>query len=794
MNPISKTSLTFVFVGILLFSLLTSLPPSRFGSEMEEDQVVLVEVSGPRDITVLNRLSVEIIERDGGRVLLEATDSDLILMEIMGMDVLYIGEGSDDKITGSIDSPMFPGYDPTIHSMMNQTQESNIYDDIDTLQNFENQDGVRTRRDGTQGFWDAVDWTYDRFESYGLEVYQQNFTYDGAESANVIAELPGSDPDLEEQTFIIGGHLDSINNRGADEPAPGADDNGSGIAVTLEAARVLSEYEFERTIKFAAWGAEELGLHGSSHYASNVDPEVDLRGKFNYDMVGYAEDDVLDITLHANTQSNWMLDYKADVAEAYEPGVNFTYEYDSSETRSDHASFWDEGYNATLAIETVFNPDYHTENDTLDKLTVPQIDYTTKHAIGTVAHLAGVMTEVGEPLPPYEPGPEDGAVEVSTSPELSVKVEHDLGENMDVYFYDASDDALIGTDDDIPSGERAYTSWSDLDFSNTYEWYVEAEDDEGETARSQTWSFTTMDEPELMPPTGLRIEKDEDMGHLTLEWDDVGAPQYVVYHSQDAYSDFEGWDEIDTVEETYHTHEGALGGENYYIVRSTDGVSESENSNLAFCVERYFDAGRPRHYISIPMGFETRTSESQLRASDLVKSIEDDLVSSEHIFDVVRWNPRVNGYSERHYYDDLAGEWTDDFKIEPGDGIGLGVKNSFIWHVNGTDVEHEISFKEEGLQHFTSIPYSLADQTGNDQLMASDLVMSIEGDLASGENITEVVRWDPMKRGVGEKFYYDESSGEWNDDFEIEPGDGIGFMVNRSFTWEVELIVEVENF
>ncbi|MEF8873355.1 MAG: M20/M25/M40 family metallo-hydrolase [Candidatus Thermoplasmatota archaeon] len=790
MNPIAKRLLVLGCVFILLFSLLISLPPSRLGSEKEEDRSAIVEISGPKDITMLNRLGVEIVERTTDRAFIEATDSDITLMEMMEMDVEILSEEEDleDRITASINAPQFPGYDPTIHSMMNETKETNIYDNIDILQNFENADGVRTRRSGTQGYWDAVDWTYNKFDSYGLEVFQQNFTYTGGESANVIAELPGSDPDLKDETFIIGAHLDSINSRGADEPAPGADDNGSGIALTLEAARVLSKYEFNRTIKFAAWGAEEQGLHGSSHYASNVDPEEDLRGNLNYDMIGYAEDDVLDVTLHANTQSNWMLDYKADVAGAYEPGVNFTYEYDSDETRSDHSSFWDEGYNATLAIETVFSPHYHSENDTLDKLTIPQIDYTTQHAIGTVAHLAGLRNQTGEPLHPDEPRPQDGATDVTLAPQLSVHAEHDIGENMSVSFYDASNDILIGTDDNVPSGGRAYTTWNHLNYSTTYEWYAVAEDDGGGMAQSQTWSFTTMDEIELLPPSGLSVKKDEGMGHLRLEWGDVGAPQYRVYHSEDQYADFESWDKVATVEETNYTHEDALGGENYYMVRSTSGVEESENSTMAFCIERYFEAERPRHYISIPMGFEGHAGDGELRASDLVESIEGDLGSSEYIFDVIRWDPQIMGYSERFYYDDLAGEWTDDFVIEPGDGIAFGVKNSFTWHINGTDTQHEIFYEEEDSRHYTSIPYTLADQTGNGELMASDLVKAIEGDLESGENITEIIRWNPMNRGTGERFHYDESSGEWKDDFVIEPGDGIGFMVNKAFRWEVELI------
>jgi len=104
------------------------------------------------------------------------------------------------------------------------------------------------------------------------------------------------------------------------------------------------------------------------------------------------------------------------------------------------------------------------------------------------------------PLTPTDPEPEDEAVDVSTEVELSVSVEHDEGDNMDVSFYDASD-GLIGTDNDVASGDRASVTWEGLDLDSTYEWYVIADDGE-QTARSLTWSFTTVTEvSDVLPPT-----------------------------------------------------------------------------------------------------------------------------------------------------------------------------------------------------------------------------------------------------------------------------------------------------
>ena len=85
---------------------------------------------------------------------------------------------------------------------------------------------------------------FNQFDSFGLNPYLDPFQYNSSTYYNVVATRPGTT--RPEDIYILGAHFDSVNN-------PGADDNGSGTAGILGAARVLSQYEFEATVVFIAF-------------------------------------------------------------------------------------------------------------------------------------------------------------------------------------------------------------------------------------------------------------------------------------------------------------------------------------------------------------------------------------------------------------------------------------------------------------------------------------------------------------------------------------------------------------
>lgn len=172
---------------------------------------------------------------------------------------------------------------------------------------------------------------------------------------NVVGELPGTDPDG--GYYVICAHYDAIGVRTPGgwnwrtDPAPGADDNATGVAVVLESARILSQVRLPWSIRFILWSGEELGLHGSREYAANAAADDDrILGVINVDMVGYNWDRSR-VELVTNPASRWMVDLMANANERYDIGLQIDVLEDAFAVQSDHAPFWARGYDAILAIE-----------------------------------------------------------------------------------------------------------------------------------------------------------------------------------------------------------------------------------------------------------------------------------------------------------------------------------------------------------------------------------------------------------------------------------------------------------
>ncbi len=152
------------------------------------------------------------------------------------------------------------------------------------------------------GIGAAREWIKAEFERYSqncngcLEVKTDTFTEPAAarlpqptEIVNVYAILRGTDPQSAKRIYLVTGHYDSRASQANDatSAAPGANDDGSGTCVSLEAARVLSQYKFPATIIFLTVAGEEQGLYGARHFASLAkDQGWDIQAVLNDDTVG----------------------------------------------------------------------------------------------------------------------------------------------------------------------------------------------------------------------------------------------------------------------------------------------------------------------------------------------------------------------------------------------------------------------------------------------------------------------------------------------------------------------------
>jgi photosystem II stability/assembly factor-like uncharacterized protein len=196
-----------------------------------------------------------------------------------------------------------------------------------------------------------------------------------------------------EEIVILGGHFDSTSDQ-CPSLCPGADDNASGAACAMAAARALKNLTVERTVRYVAFDAEECGLVGSRVYAEHCSEMGEKIIAFlNADMVAYDEESgARDDYAIACDRYDWLFEYLKGVGGLY--GNNLIYE--KGTCSSDQYSFWNAGYAAIGAIEGSIGPGgsqgypyYHSTWDTLDKLRPALAARFCRDYAAMLAHLAG---------------------------------------------------------------------------------------------------------------------------------------------------------------------------------------------------------------------------------------------------------------------------------------------------------------------------------------------------------------------------------------------------------------------
>ena len=323
-----------------------------------------------------------------------------------GMLVLLFVIGTMAQF-GAAQSVPAMGADPKIAAALQQISAQKIQANIDKLVSFGTRSTLSAQDPASiaagRGIGAAREWIKSEFERYSkdcggcLEVKTDSYTQEPAERVkeptvitNVYAVLKGSDPENAKRIVLVTGHYDSRNsdNYNITDEAPGANDDASGTAVSLECARVLSKLKFPGTIIFLTVAGEEQGLYGSRHFAKMAkDAGWNLEAVLNNDIVGgdkspeqdhsvirvfsegipavATDQDLRRIRLlggESDSESRQLARYMAEVGRTYDLGVKpmMIFRQDRYLRGGDHYSFNQQGFAAVRITE--FLEDFHHQH------------------------------------------------------------------------------------------------------------------------------------------------------------------------------------------------------------------------------------------------------------------------------------------------------------------------------------------------------------------------------------------------------------------------------------------------
>lgn len=224
-----------------------------------------------------------------------------------------------------------------------------------------------------------------KLEGFGLKTYEQYFTGlswmgfgDPVSGYNIYAVQEGEDTTV---NCIICAHYDAATDYCAD-------DNASGAAVVLEAARIMSLHKPQYSIIYALWDQEEAWLVGSqafSQYADSI--HLNIKGVLNIDMIGWDGNNDRLAEIHTNRNSTQLAQMLKDLNITYSIGLNINI-IDPGKASSDNLAFSEP---AVLFIESFlhdFNPNYHTVNDRISHFNLGYFEQMAKLAVAGIASMA----------------------------------------------------------------------------------------------------------------------------------------------------------------------------------------------------------------------------------------------------------------------------------------------------------------------------------------------------------------------------------------------------------------------
>lgn len=348
-------------------------------------------------------------------------------------------------------APAMP-VDPQIAAAWRQVSAQRIQANVEKLVSFGTRLTTSAQDSGSiasgRGIGAAREWIKSEFEQYSkdcggcLDVKTDNFTEEPTERiskptqiTNVYAVLKGTDPENAKRIVLVTGHYDSRNSDTSDVKgdAPGANDDASGTAVSLECARVLSKLKFPGTIIFLTVAGEEQGLYGSQHFAKMAKNQGwALEAVLNNDIVGgdkSAEQDhsvvrvfseglpvaaseqdlrrIRGLGGESDSGSRQLARYIVEVDRAYQTGMIpvMVFRQDRYLRGGDHYSFNQQGFSAVRLTE--FREDFHHQHQNVrtengveygDLVKFVDFDYVSRVARLNAATLGALAAAPGPPV------------------------------------------------------------------------------------------------------------------------------------------------------------------------------------------------------------------------------------------------------------------------------------------------------------------------------------------------------------------------------------------------------------
>jgi aminopeptidase YwaD len=313
-----------------------------------------------------------------------------LIVAFLAIPVLSVSAQNQEPRT-----PSYSSDEASIIDMINQIDVSMLFEYHSGLMKF------GPRYTGSLSCTLAAQYIYDSFKKMGLSVEFHEWNYDGRRGKDVVATLPGSDPDGTAE-FILCGHYDTV------AVSPGANDDGSGTAAVLAIASVLRQYQFNHTIRFITFAGEEVGTYGSFTYARDASHRGDnIVAVLNMDMIGYASttEGGRVLRFFPPARSRWIAEEASLISEKYNEIIDMKINILPAYRGADNQAFVDYGYDGVWIAHQDGHPWGHSAQDTADHLNWTYYVKATKLMLAITAEFArkplDVQVVIREPLEGY---------------------------------------------------------------------------------------------------------------------------------------------------------------------------------------------------------------------------------------------------------------------------------------------------------------------------------------------------------------------------------------------------------